>query len=611
MSHVISNLRRWLLGFALVVFGALSPLVAASTSGSVNWIFDAAHGGAAGLEWHITGAGAFTHNTTDGWSLVWIQNDTFDSGSIGMHAVITYADGHTVSSDFVINHAQTTPHNFPVNAGSMPTGVVVTAKSDYVALGASGTMSITLSDDPIPQTCTLSPDGGAGSIVSGQSFTGTASGAQAGNPYNISIISGPGSAAINATTGAYSITATGGGLIHYKVWISEGGGYSRSADAESNVAAAASKKVKVTIPANNGKYPVLYKLYQDGAEIGSYLQAPGAIAHIVVIDVGANDGPVTMKSYTSGITVDDGVIVEDVNGVVEETSKTVITPSTDPQTVTPDPAQKVVKPGDSVSKLPRTKVVWGASGQSDSPSAQTDIVTNKTYREGVEKQLEKPNIELDLADNRPTTSDMQSAGQAAKDQAEHSLDTVGTTIGVGTPPSDDATGFNVAGQYSTMIANAWQQAVIGVSPAVAWLKALIRWAIAILYCMWVYKEIEHKLVTSMMLPQAKGNPVLGGTGAQLTGLAAAGLITVALLTVPVLLWSAYTTPWESVGDALSSIPSAPITTSVESVNVALRWLTWCLPVDMLLAIPALVVTTKKAGWAIILGVAAVIRFIVP
>lgn len=242
--------------------------------------------------------------------------------------------------------------------------------------------------EDMPQTASLSPNGGAASLIQGQTFSGTATGAQAGNPYNISIVSGQGSASINSATGAYTVTANGPGLIHYKVWISAGGGYTRSPDAESNISVTASKKVKVTIPANTGKYPITYKLYQGGVEIGSHTQMPGATAHIVTIDVGANDGPVTMKAFTSGIMTDGVVFVDDVTGNVEEVLPVTITPTSDDTA----PPVTVPKPNTTTSNTTTPKpggstgVVWSSTG-----GAGSDALTNATYREGVGKILDAIN----------------------------------------------------------------------------------------------------------------------------------------------------------------------------------------------------------------------------
>jgi len=622
MPHVLHYLSRWCFGLSLGLLGLIPQTVNAFTAVSndaTNTADLTFPGGVPTVTYSYSAKRSGTAGpTTEKIGGVWLYRV---SGNGVTTASATIYDLSANGSPTPIGTPTTGSGSFAATAGHWYLLAARQLRWDgggsYTVVDGPNYTWFQITAAPLTQTVSLSPSGGAGAILTGQTFSGTATGAQAGNPYNISITSGSGGASINPTTGAYTVTAgPTGGIIHYKVWVSAGSGYLRSDDAEANIAVTLSKKVKVTIPANKGKFPVTYKLYQGGVEIGSHLQMPGATAFIVTIDVGANDGEVTMKSFTSGVMSDDGVIVEDEGGNIEETIPVSITPSTDPQTVTPPPAPDVKKPGDAVStKLPRTKVSWGATGQSTDPESQTDILTNKTYREGVEKQVEQSGIELKLADERPTEDDMSSKGQAAKEAAEESLDNIGASIATAEAPEGEAGSFIVGtGTLSSMISNAWNQAVIGINPVVAWIKALIRWAITLLYVFWVYKELDNKLVTSMMLPQAKGNPILGGTGAQVTGLAAAALISAALLTIPFLLWAAYTTPWDGVAnatDSLKNIAAAPIASSLPAVQLAMKWLAWLLPLDMLLAIPAMVLLVKKAGWAIILGVAALIRFIVP
>lgn len=312
------------------------------------------------------------------------------------------------------------------------------------------------------QTVTLSPSGGAGAILTGQTFSGTASGAQAGNSYNISITSGSGGASINPSTGAYTVTAgPQGGLIHYKVWVSAGNGYARSADAEANIAVSLSKKVKVTIPANSGKYPITYKLYQGGVEIGSHTQMPGATAFIVTIDVGANDGPVTMKAFTQGIITDGVVFVDDVSGNVEETLPVTVTPSADPTTPpttvpppnTTTPTTTPPKPGGS------SGVVWSSTG-----GAGTDALTNSTYREGVGKIIDTLTGDLPQAESQDSdinttvtqsTTDAQSVMDAAADVSDN-IQTAKTALSDKQPILADVTGSQMVYSFTlAQIGKTW------------------------------------------------------------------------------------------------------------------------------------------------------------
>lgn len=254
-----------------------------------------------------------------------------------------------------------------------------------------------VSSSPVPeigfQSVSLAPNGGAASIVSGQSFHGTASGAQAGNPYNISVVSGDGSASINSSTGAYTIIANGPGLITYKVWISSGGGYARSADAQASIAVAQSKKIKVTIPANTGAFSVRWELRQGGVLLGTYLQVPGAVAQIVTVNVPDQEGEVVLWSKVIGASKDDNG-----NWFVDPTDETDLLPS-DPMTPQlpdsdgnlPDNTPQTNTPTTPANEQKSPRLVWSQGTQSSDPSQQKDLLTNATYREGVQNIVDSVN----------------------------------------------------------------------------------------------------------------------------------------------------------------------------------------------------------------------------
>jgi len=278
---------------------------------------------------------------------------------------------------------------WPANdAGSSPHHVTVSPRS-----GTTGeTGSIVLGMVPLTQTVSLSnptvPD------VAGHTITGTATGSQAGNPYNISIVSGPGSAAINSTTGAYSITATGAGTIVYKIWISGGaGGYLRSTDAVVTGNSGASNKIKVTIPANHSDFPIIYTLTQGGEVVGTFTQQPGADPYILTLDVGASGGSVTMTSAYSGVKFEDNHFVVSPGSTADTGVTNTFTPSTDPST-TPATPPKGSTGGSGGAKDPsnpanNSGTVWTNNTQSTTdPTTQTDLLTNATFREGVENLME-------------------------------------------------------------------------------------------------------------------------------------------------------------------------------------------------------------------------------
>lgn len=346
--------------------------------------------------------------------------------------VIGYKNASGVWTEFTYHACDANTAGHAKTGSGTMTGVPVDAQSvgirAYVQTSSSGGVD-NWSYETMPlltQTVTLSPNGGAAAIVKGQTFSGTATGAQAGNPYNISIVSGQGSAAINSATGAYTVTANGAGLITYKVWVSAGGGYERSQDAQASIAVAESQKVKVTIPANNGKYPITYKLYQGGGEIGSYTQMPGGSAYILTIDVGANDGQVTMKAFTQGIMTDGVVFVDDVSGNVEEVLPVVINPSSNP-----DAPSSVIPAPNTTTSTTAPPSAGGASGVvwSSTGGAGSDALTNSTYREGVGKIIDTLTGDLPQADSQEAQmnaneADSTTAARSVLDDAADVSDNV-------------------------------------------------------------------------------------------------------------------------------------------------------------------------------------------
>jgi len=245
----------------------------------------------------------------------------------------------------------------------------------------------------LTQTVTLSPNGGAASITNGQTFSGTASGAQAGNPYNISIVSGPGAAAINSSTGAYTIIANGAGTIVYKVWISAGGGYDRSADVQPTITASVSKQVVVTIPANKGAFPIEHKLVDavTGVQVpgtSTMTQMPGDGAYIITVNVPSGND-VKLASRVIGAAQDDNG-----NWFIDENAITDLSPSPNitPQNPNPNTPAVVVTPtnstGTPAKERKRPGVVWSSGSGNMDPTQQVDLLTNATYKEGVQNIID-------------------------------------------------------------------------------------------------------------------------------------------------------------------------------------------------------------------------------
>jgi len=373
------------------------------------------------------------------------------------------------------------------------------------------------------QTCSISnpvvPD------IVGHSITGNASGAESGNPYNISVTSGSISAAINSTTGAYTIIANGPGPATYKVWISEGGGYTRSNDAQGSGTIAEGYKVTITIPANTGDFTIIYTVTQDGVIVGSTTQPPHSNARIVVITV-PNDHPVTVSSRTVGIKWEDGhnVVTNNPADGVDNPDPTIVNPSQNPSNpptpVNPPPTNNSTDPGNPSNSGGE---VWTDDPNTTDPAQQTDLLTNKTFREGIEKLVTPSKFMADLmeaatqkeasaetaatqqrADLANSNEAALSAGQSAANQGltaatnalSDKLGPVPTSSSIGSVPAatDDVIELGMGyGRTVSLHTNPFTPngPFGGVLAKVAtFLRALISWGIVIVFYLYVLREVN-------------------------------------------------------------------------------------------------------------------------
>jgi len=136
-------------------------------------------------------------------------------------------------------------------------------------------------------------------------------------------------------------------------------------------------------------------------------------------------------------------------------------------------------------------------------------------------------------------------------------------------------------------------------------KLVTGWALLVAFAWWSWSEFKTIVSGVTTVTQAKGNPVVGGTGAQATALLAAGLIFAVFLGVPAAYWLLVTVDTSS----LSSNPfnSAPNTV----VQTGLYLLALVFPYALALTLLAAAFVIRKAGTVMVLGVNAAVKFIVP
>lgn len=142
-----------------------------------------------------------------------------------------------------------------------------------------------------------------------------------------------------------------------------------------------------------------------------------------------------------------------------------------------------------------------------------------------------------------------------------------------------------------------------VSALISWMRGLMAWGISLSFIWWAWGEFRQLMLTAVMLPQAKGNPVVGGTGGQITALVAAAAISVILLALPASFFAL-----SSFGSGIAQNPFASPTTPVSK---ALYLFYLFFPVDVIVAAITAAFVVRKGGVVILTGVAAAVRFIIP
>lgn len=240
------------------------------------------------------------------------------------------------------------------------------------------------------QTVSISFNGDPSSIEKGRTMTGQATGAQGGNPYNFSSVSGGVSIAGNSTTGAFSITANTEGPFQIKVWASEGNGFQRSNDAtrSGSVVDELKHKVRVSFDNRQSSTARTFKVWQNGALIASRTIAPGQL-QVETIEVPTAD-PVTVTVSGQEILI-DGVVWAPGEEVHVDTEVIVIQPEEVPNAADPVTTDKVTPP--TPPKPPSDSSVWRSVDTTNKDEAVTAIQS----AEGVEKIVSAVNKVTDEA----------------------------------------------------------------------------------------------------------------------------------------------------------------------------------------------------------------------
>ena len=347
-------------------------------------------------------------------------------------------------------------------------------------------------------------------------------------------------------------------------------------------------KVAITIPANNSAYPVEYALVQDGVEVGTLVQLPGASARIFSQEVPAGSS-VSVVARVQDVAFTDGQWIEQPGVVTPLNPNPVatVTPSEVPSGG-PDPeAQPVDTPETPSGPQPDTpsptKPVW--SGNSGS---QTDLLTNTVYREGVTKIWEK------LSDVAETLEKLDERGEDAKTDGEARVEEIEdahdnavssaeaqrtakaqeaaaqfpvlTGRDEGSFPSNaSAPNFTIAFMGHTFDCDPFRSDRFG--PFADWLKAALAWLCVVTFAIWCSSRMAESVRAMAAAQQGRGVQVQmtlagfgGGTTAPAALIVAGVITTAAFVLVPALVsWYSYDLGLYSVVSAMGANPmsSAP------------------------------------------------------
>lgn len=140
-----------------------------------------------------------------------------------------------------------------------------------------------------------------------------------------------------------------------------------------------------------------------------------------------------------------------------------------------------------------------------------------------------------------------------------------------------------------------------------WLKAAIAWTVSLLFMQWLWKYFFQLYWIMSLSSPARGNPVVAGTGAQITSLTVALAITAVLLTLPTIYWALADSGFEW-GSSMESNPLTGFSGSWFSIGVYL--FDYIVPVATLLSCLVSYFTILKGGLVMVAGMQTLVRFFV-
>jgi len=404
------------------------------------------------------------------------------------------------------------------------------------------------------------------------------------------------------------------------------------------------KQICWSLPANIGVNPVNYQVWRnsDNVPVAEAYMSAGAPARYLCatgLPDGASYGQYTLKLWFPGLmpSGDSGGLGGSwvtVNPPTNATDGTVDKPGGDKETVftptsTGSGANVVVSgttpgPGNAVTV---TAVPVGPATAVPAPGGGGTIwvnppsgggLTDTAYREGVDRLRDGLGKTKEVtegimaakgrAEGEGSSDNQAAGGAAAKTQAQNVIGSapsgLGYTVSGGTAPSMTfQLSQRMGGQ--TFDFNPFQSGRF--ADVAAWFRLAMQWLCLALLAVWVWREMGQWIRATTTVPQAKGNPVVAGTGAQATALVAAGLMTAAIIIALTALLA-----FGFGGITFSSLAGAITTNPLSGLAAGSVWLLDQLfPLATMLACFVARIAFQIYASAIFAGCAAVVRFVVP
>lgn len=228
-----------------------------------------------------------------------------------------------------------------------------------------------------------------------------------------------------------------------------------------------------------------------------------------------------------------------------------------------------------------------------------------TYAQFLESDTENvATLMLQIGTENPDHSEMEIARNAARAAAEASVTTAVPTLGAKTEvtsPGSSILTFTIP-HVGPISLDPGENETIRIF--CDYVKLITGWALLAAFAWWTWAEFSGLVGSTVTAQQAKGNPLLGGTGAQATALIAAGILALIFVGIPAAFWAYVTTD-------VTSLDENPFSSSSGPVQTALYLLALVFPYQLALTLLASAFIIRKAKVVMILGVNAAIKFVVP